>query len=205
VNTGGNHANLSGEYSAIPNEMKSVAAFFGQEVLRSITVDDVVNNLPALRSKYGDRAVLRALHFIGENQRADEQVKALRENDFSRFLDVVQESGDSSYKFLQNVALPGSETTQNGQNIPVCLALTEAFFRERGINRGERRAACRVHGGGFAGVIQVYLPWEEVSAYTAWMERALAYAEASGPDHSGPAHSPVFVMSIRPVGVAEII
>jgi galactokinase len=193
VNTGGSHANLSGEYSAIPAEMKSVAAFFGREVLRGLSLEDLASKLPALRAKCGDRAVLRAFHFIQENTRVEEEIRALKENDFPRFLDLIQESGDSSYRFLQNVALPGSLAEQN---IPVCLALTEAFFRERRLNVPERRAACRVHGGGFAGVIQVFLPQEEAEAYTAWMHRALGYA-GSGP-------SPVFIMSIRPRGVVEL-
>ncbi|MDR0731932.1 MAG: galactokinase [Treponema sp.] len=194
VNTGGSHANLSGEYSAIPNEMKNVAAFFGKEVLRGISTADVLQQLPVLRSRCGDRAVLRALHFIGENQRVDDEIKALKENDFSRFLSLVQESGDSSYKFLQNVVVPHGDSRE--QNIPVCLAVTEAFFRERRLTTGVRRAACRVHGGGFAGVIQAFLPQDEAEAYTAWMHSALGYTGA------GP--SPVFVMSIRPRGVVEV-
>jgi galactokinase len=193
VNTGGSHANLSGEYSAIPGEMKSVAAFFGREVLRGLSLDDLARNLPALRAKCGDRAVLRAFHFIQENTRVEEEIRALKENDFPRFLGLIQESGDSSYRFLQNVTLPGSLAEQN---IPVCLALTEAFFRERRLNVPVRQGACRVHGGGFAGVIQVFLPQEEAGAYTAWMHQALGYA-GSGP-------SPVFIMSIRPRGVVEI-
>jgi galactokinase len=194
VDTGGSHAGLSGEYSAIPNEMKSVAAFFGREVLRGITVTDVLHELSALRSRCGDRAVLRALHFIQENQRVDDEIRALKENDFPRFLSLIQESGDSSYKFLQNVAVPQGDPRK--QNIPVCLAVTEAFFRERRLNAGVRRAACRVHGGGFAGVIQTFLPQDEAEAYTAWMHRALGYT-GSGP-------SPVFVMSVRPRGVVEL-
>jgi galactokinase len=193
VDTGGSHANLSGEYSAIPNEMKSVAAFFGKEVLRTVTVADINGQLPALRSRCGDRAVLRALHFIQENQRVDDEIKALKENDFPRFLSLIQESGDSSYKFLQNVVAPQGDPRV--QNIPVCLAVTEAFFREHRLNAGVRRAACRVHGGGFAGVIQTFLPQDQAPAYTGWMHSALGYT-------SGP--SPVFVMSIRPRGVVEL-
>jgi galactokinase len=193
VDTGGSHAGLSGEYSAIPGEMKSVAAFFGREVLRGLELEDLASHLPVLRAKCGDRAVLRAFHFIQENSRVEEEIRALKENDFPRFLNLIQESGDSSYRFLQNVTLPGSLAEQR---IPVCLALTEAFFRERRLNIPERRAACRVHGGGFAGVIQVFLPQEEAAAYTAWMHRALGYA-GSGPD-------PVFIMSIRPRGLVEL-
>ncbi|MDR3147705.1 MAG: galactokinase [Treponema sp.] len=194
VNTGGNHANLSGEYSAIPNEMKSVAAFFGHEVLRGISVADLLRQLPALRARCGDRAVLRALHFVQENQRVDDEIRALKDDDFPRFLSLIQESGDSSYKFLQNVVVPQADPRE--QNIPVCLALTEAFFRERRLNAGVRRAACRVHGGGFAGVIQAFVPLDEAEAYTAWMHSALGYTGA------GP--SPVFVMSVRPRGVVEV-
>jgi galactokinase len=193
VNTGGSHANLSGEYSAIPGEMKSVAAFFGKDVLRGLSLEDLVPKLPALREKCGDRAVLRALHFIQENTRVEEEIAALKENDFPRFLSLIQESGDSSYRFLQNVALPGS---LKEQNIPICLALTEAFFRRRRLNVPLRRGAARVHGGGFAGVIQVFLPQEEAEAYTAWMHSVLGYT-GSGP-------SPVFIMSIRPRGLVEI-
>ena len=193
VNTGGSHANLSGEYSAIPNEMKSVAAFFGKDVLRGLSLEDLVPKIPDLRAQCGDRAVLRALHFIQENARVEEEIAALKENDFPRFLSLIQESGDSSYRFLQNVALPGNIKEQN---IPVCLALTEAFFRGRRLNVPLRRGAARVHGGGFAGVIQVFLPQEEAEAYTAWMHNALGYT-GSGP-------SPIFIMSIRPRGLVEI-
>jgi galactokinase len=193
VDTGGDHAGLSAEYSAIPDEMKSVAALFGRDVLRGLRLEDLIREFPRLRAKCGDRAVLRALHFIQENARVEEEVAALKENDFPRFLSLIQESEDSSYRFLQNVALPGSIREQN---IPVCLALTEAFFRERRLNVPLRRGASRVHGGGFAGVIQVFLPQEETEAYTAWMHKALGYTGA------GP--SPVFIMSIRPRGLVEI-
>jgi galactokinase len=193
VHTGGSHASLSGEYSAIPREMKRVAACFGKEVLRGLTIQDLLHRLPALRSRCGDRAVLRALHFILENARVDDEIRALKDHDFPRFLDLIQESGDSSYRFLQNVVVPQSEQEQN---IPVCLAFTEAFFRERGLNTGPRRGACRVHGGGFAGVIQTFLPQDETEAYTAWMHAAL------GSTGSGP--GPVFAMSVRPRGVVEL-
>jgi galactokinase len=193
VHTGGSHANLSGEYSAIPQEMRQIASCFGKEVLRGLTLRDMLPRLPSLRSRCGDRAVLRALHFILENARVDDEIRALKDRDFPRFLDLIQESGDSSYRFLQNVVVPQSEKEQN---IPVCLAFTEAFFRERGLTTGRRRAACRVHGGGFAGVIQTFLPQDETEAYTAWMHTALGYT-GSGP-------SPVFAMSIRPRGVVAL-
>jgi galactokinase len=194
VDTGGSHANLGAEYSAIPGEMKRIAACFGKDVLRGLGVGDLLGRLPDLRARCGDRAVLRALHFVLENARVDQEVRALKDQDFPRFLELIQESGDSSYRFLQNVAVPGGD--QREQNIPVCLAFTEAFFRERGLNAALRRAACRVHGGGFAGVIQTFLPQDETEAYTAWMHRALGYT-GSGP-------SPVLAMSIRPRGLVEL-
>ncbi|GHV60742.1 galactokinase [Spirochaetia bacterium] len=195
VDTGGSHANLSEAYSAIPGEMKSVASFFGKEVLRDIPLEDIIKNLPALRAQYGDRAVLRALHFAEENSRVDAEVKALEENDFPAFLRLVNESGNSSYKLLQNVALPGTNPAapMSEQKIPVCLALTEIFFHMHNIE-----GACRVHGGGFAGVIQVFIPAAQVDGYTAWMLQGL------GVPTDAAAEGPVFVMSVRHQGFLEI-
>ncbi|GHV56018.1 galactokinase [Spirochaetia bacterium] len=191
VDTGGSHANLSEAYSAIPGEMKSVASFFGKEVLRDIPLEDIIKNLPALRGQYGDRAVLRSLHFVEENSRVDAEVRALGKNDFSAFLRLVNESGNSSYKWLQNVVVPGSTEEQK---IPVCLALTELFFHLHNIE-----GACRVHGGGFAGVIQVFIPAENVGEYTAWMLQGLGVSE-----DLASSEGPVFVMSVRHQGFLEI-
>jgi galactokinase len=193
VDTGGSHANLSEAYSAIPGEMKSVASFFGKTVLRDVPLKDIIKNLPALRTKYGDRAVLRALHFAEENSRVDAEVKALGENDFSAFLRLINESGNSSYRWLQNVALPTDSMAE--QKIPVCLALTEIFFHLHNIE-----GACRVHGGGFAGVIQVFIPAKDVDEYTAWMLQGLGVPT----DAATGAEGPVFVMSVRHQGFLEI-
>ncbi len=189
VNTGKGHADLSAEYSSIPNEMKAVAKVLGQETLRNVTVSDIHSNITKIRESCGDRAVMRALHFIVENDRVDNEVRALKEGNFKKFLSVITESGNSSWKWLQNVFVPSHPQEQS---ISICLALTEIFIREKGVG------ACRIHGGGFAGVIQAFLPNEFVAEYTSYMEKALGYDKASGE------LSPVYAMTIRPHGAIEI-
>jgi galactokinase len=192
VNTGSSHADLSEDYSAIPKEMKRIASFFKQEVLRGLRVEDLVENLPALRTRFGDRAVLRALHFIEENNRVDEETRALKANDFRAFLRLVNESGNSSYKYVQNVHTGDPAA----QHVALCLGLTDVFFRLNGL---EGKAACRVHGGGFAGVIQVFLPQDRICAYREYMHSALGWDRRHSPDPD-----PVFVMSIRPCGLSSL-
>jgi galactokinase len=189
VNSGGSHAELSGEYSAIPEEMKRVARFFGKCALRDVSVEDVIKNLSALRSQCGDRAVMRTFHFIEENIRVKEEVAALKANDFPAFLRHIAASGNSSWKWLQNVYVP-SNCAQN-QSASVTLALTEIFISRHDLRN---KAACRIHGGGFAGVIQVFLPNDMVKTYTQWVQDALQSVV-----------NPVFSMSIRPYGVKNII
>ncbi|MDR0656831.1 MAG: galactokinase [Treponema sp.] len=195
VNTGGNHANLSDEYSAIPSEMKQVARFFGREVLRGISAEEIAGKLPEIRAACGDRAVLRAFHFEGENNRVAEEIAALKSNNFPLFLKHIGESGNSSWKWLQNIYVPSGRPLEQGLSIG--LALTEIFIRKRGLDTGPQgpRAACRVHGGGFAGVIQAFLPEETVSAYEEWINRSMP--------NRGDKRA-VFVMSIRPYGVIEV-
>jgi galactokinase len=188
VNTGGNHAELSGEYSAIPSEMKQVAKHFGKESLRGVSVAQIMASLPALRSSCGDRAIMRAFHFIEENARVDAELAALKANDFPAFLRHITASGNSSWKWLQNVYVP-SDSVKN-QSISVSLALTEMFINH---NNLADKAACRIHGGGFAGVIQVFLPNYEVAAYKQWMIDA------------GFAKESVFIMAIRPYGVLRCL
>jgi len=189
VNTGGNHAELSGEYSSVPNEMKKVARHFNCETLRGVSVEDIAKDLPVIRSNCGDRAVMRAFHFIEENARVDAEIAALKANNFSEFLRLINDSGNSSWKWLQNVYVP-SDCIQN-QSVSVSLALTEIFISRHGLTG---KAACRIHGGGFAGVIQVFLPNEYVDAYKQWMLNALQAAD-----------NPVFIMSIRPCGMIRVI
>jgi galactokinase len=189
VNTGGNHAELSGEYSAVPAEMKEAARFFKRDALRGLSAEDLAKNLPALRARCGDRALMRAFHFVEENLRVDRETAALKANDFPAFLRQVTASGNSSWKWLQNIYV-SSDCVKN-QSVSISLALTEIFIEHHGL---EGKAACRVHGGGFAGVIQAFLPAEAVEEYRRWMLDALK-----------PAGNAVFVMSVRPCGVLEVL
>ena len=177
VQTGKGHADLSAEYSSIPNEMKRVAAVFGKEVCADITEQEVIENAAKVRKEAGDRAFLRALHFFEENKRVEKQVQALKENRFDEFLSLITESGNSSWKWLQNCYVPGSEE----QGITSALALTELFIKEKGCG------ACRVHGGGFAGVIMAMLPNSVTDEYIAYIEKAMGEGSA-------------YRMSIRPYG-----
>ncbi|MGL4982841.1 MAG: galactokinase [Treponemataceae bacterium] len=192
VNTGKSHADLSAQYSAIPHEMKSVAKALGKEQLRGTTFDDITQNLSMLREKCGDRAVMRAFHFIEENERADLQAKALSNNNFAQFLHLITLSGNSSWKWLQNVYL---NETPKEQSISVCLALSEIFIRNHAQNE-MRQGACRIHGGGFAGVIQVFMPKEQTQDYITFMNNALGIKQGE--------KSPIYKMSIRPLGVLEV-
>lgn len=164
VNTGGNHADLTEDYAAVPNEMRAVARLLGASVCRQITPEDVYRNLSMIREQAGDRAVLRAMHFFAENHRVDEQVKALQSNEFDSFLALITESGNSSWKWLQNCY---RDSDSHEQSITIALAITESYLKAIG------RGACRVHGGGFAGVILAILPNEAVSDYTALIDRTL--------------------------------
>jgi len=161
LDTGGNHADLTEDYASIPEEMKSVAARLNAPVLRQITRSQLLNALPELRNSTGDRAILRALHFAADNQRVGLQVRALEANDFTNFLHLVNESGDSSFKWLQNIY---STKNPAEQGVTLALALTELFLTD--ISAG----ACRVHGGGFAGTIQVFLPLKSVADYCRLIE-----------------------------------
>ncbi len=191
VNTGKSHAELSAEYSSIPNEMKSVAAVLGQKTLRGLTFDDVYGKLPLIREKCGDRAVLRALHFLEENDRVDSMAASLEKNDFPSFLKIITESGNSSWKWLQNICVPSHSEEQP---VAVSLAITEHFIK----TRVPGKAACRIHGGGFAGVIQAFIPSSFEAEYREYMEKALGWSASSG------TKSPVYSMKIRPFGSIEV-
>lgn len=162
VETGGSHADLTPDYAAIPAEMKAVAAALGGEVLREIDEQDVLADLSVLRERVGDRAVLRALHFFGENRRVREQIIALREKDTERFLALVRASGHSSFKYLQNLYSPAHPQTQ-GVSLGICLA--ERFL-------ADKRGACRVHGGGFAGTMQILVESAHADALCLLMDEA---------------------------------
>ena len=178
VNTGKGHADLRADYSSVPIEMKKVAEFFGKEVCAQITEEEVIEHLAEVRAYAGDRSVLRALHFFEENKRVEAEVKALKEGRFTDFLMNITASGNSSWKWLQNCF---TNSAYQEQGITVALALTELFIAEK------QRGACRVHGGGFAGVIMAMLPNDLVDEYVAYIEKALGEGNA-------------YRMSIRPYG-----
>ena len=182
INTGKGHADLSAEYSAVPNEMKKVAEYFGKEVLEQVDEDAVIENVKAIRKFAGDRAVLRAFHFFEENKRVDAEVEALESKDFDTFLRKVTESGDSSWKWLQNCYC---NETPDEQSITVALALTKLYLDKIG------HGVCRVHGGGFAGVIAAFLPKEYTEGFTAYIDKALGAGSA-------------YVMHIRPQGAVKV-
>ncbi len=156
VNTGGSHADLTDEYSSIPEEMKAVAKYFGKNVCRELSMELILSGIKRLREKTGDRAVLRAIHFLTENQRVEKELSALKENNLKKFFSLVNSSGNSSFKYLQNVY---SNVNINEQPLSLALALTENYLEETG------DGACRVHGGGFAGTILVFLPFRKTEEY----------------------------------------
>lgn len=160
VDTKGSHADLTDEYAAIPMEMKKVANYFGKAFLREVDEEDFFNDIAGARKACQDRAVLRAIHLFEENKRVDQEVKALNNSDFETFKKVVKESGDSSYKFLQNVY---ANCDVQNQSVSIGLAMSEKIIGRNGV--------CRVHGGGFAGTIQAFVKDEFVTAYKTEIER----------------------------------
>ena len=174
VNTGGNHADLTLDYSGIPAEMKAAAAFYRKKTLGELNRETLLSDAVNLKKIIGDRALLRSLHFFDENDRVDEMTFALEEmnqaageqgklNAFSRFLELVNESGDSSWQLLQNVYSPQNVKEQG---ISTALALTKNFIKHNKVT-----GACRVHGGGFAGTIQVYIPADTLRSYRGVIEK----------------------------------
>ncbi len=159
VNTGGNHADLTPDYAAVPAEMKAAAKVFGKEVLREVDSCEFMKNLAKVREAVGDRAVLRAIHFFADNDRVVNEVSALNAGDFERFKELIIESGNSSYRYLQNVY---SSRNPQEQGISLALAVSEQVLKGKG--------AWRVHGGGFAGTIQAFVPADLTDAYVTAME-----------------------------------
>ena len=160
VNTGGSHADLNDDYASVPAEMKSVAEIFGQGELRGLSEADILGRIGEIRERAGDRALLRALHFIRENGRVSLARELLENKNLEGFFELVIGSGKSSFEYLQNLY-----TTRNvrEQGLSVAIALTEAFSLEYG-------GAYRVHGGGFAGTVQAYVKYDLADKYTALME-----------------------------------
>ena len=181
VDTKGSHADLTDDYAAIPEEMKEVAGFFDKAVLREVDKDDFYLNLPKIREILGDRAVLRAMHLFEENKRVDEQVKALEDGDFETFKQLIKESGNSSFKYLQNVY---SNHDLNNQSVSIGLAMSDISLGDRGVSR--------VHGGGFAGTIQAFVPNDIVGMYKKNMEHVFG---------EGACH----VLKVRPYGGMKVL
>ena len=181
VNTGGNHADLTDDYASVPAEMKSVAAYFGKAVLREVDENEFYANIAALRESVGDRAVLRALHFFGENKRVALQRAALEKGDLDAYFEQVIASGKSSFCYLQNVY-----TTKNlkEQGLSLALCLAEGYL-------SGKKAAYRVHGGGFAGTIQAYVPMSDVEGFRALMDGVFGEGKC-------------IVLRIRPEGAVKI-
>lgn len=182
VNTGKGHADLSEEYSAVPVEMKRAAKVFGKEVLADVDEKEFMANRNKVREEAGDRAVMRALHFFAEQKRVDTAVKAIKEEDYATFLSCITKSGNSSWKWLQNCFATKDETEQA---VPVALALTELFIEEEG------RGYCRVHGGGFAGVIAAVLPKDLTPKYVEMMTPYMGEEN-------------IYVMQIRQTGAVHL-
>ena len=180
LDSGADHADLTDEYAAIPSECRAVAAVCGGEVLRDVPFETFIAKLPECRKQCGDRAVLRAFHIYADNDRVANQVAALREGDFTTFLNLVGESGQSSWEYLQNVIPAGYK---EHQEVAVTIAAAKHFLGGKG--------AVRVHGGGFAGTVQAFVPVELLAGFKANMEAILG---------EGRCH----VLSIRPEGGAVL-
>ena len=155
TDTKGSHANLTDEYAAIPKEMKEVASFFGKDYLLGVTLDELLANASIIRAQFSDRALLRAIHFVNENERVKKGVEALKNNDTNEFLKLVRESGKSSFEYLQNVYAVNDYLNQN---LSLALAISDSIL-------DKNEEAFRVHGGGFAGTIQAFVKNENVQAY----------------------------------------
>lgn len=175
IAAGDSHADLTDAYASIPREMKAVAALYRQNVLRGITEEQLVRDVREIRRTCGDRAFLRALHFVRDNRRAQDEAEALRNKDMAKFLSLISESGRSSWMYLQNTSVPG----RDAQGINVALALCDSLLAGRG--------ACRVQGGGFAGTVEAFVPLGEAAHFRKEIDRALGEGSCQ-------------VLRIRPVG-----
>ena len=180
IDTGADHADLTDEYAAVPGELKALCAVLGEGELRSIPKIDFYSNIQRLREEVGDRAVLRAIHIYDENQRVKLQKRALQAGDFASFLSYVTESGLSSWRYLQNVIPAGRKEKQE---VAFALTIAEKLLNGRG--------ACRVHGGGFAGTIQAFVPNDLLEDFKNGIESVLGEGSC-------------YVLSIRPQGGVEM-
>ena len=181
IDSGADHADLTSEYAMITVEMRKVAEFFGKQYLREVDPAEFMERLPEVRRAVGnDRAVLRALHFFNDNQRAQDEVAALKNGDFEAFLDLVNKSGRSSYMYLQNVY---AASMPEQQAVSLALALCDELLGDSG--------AFRVHGGGFAGTVQAFVPNDMLEEFKTKIEAVLG-------------ENMCHVLAIRPVGGVEL-
>lgn len=180
IDSGADHADLTDEYAAIPGELKALCRLYGKDFLRQIPKEEFIAKLPEIRGKVTDRAILRAFHIYNENDRVALQVKALKEKDFDTFLQLCTQSGHSSWMYLQNICPAGSV---QHQDVGFALALCDTLLQGRG--------AYRVHGGGFAGTVQAFVPADMLDDFKKEIERHLG---------AGSCH----VLSIRPEGGIRI-
>ena len=160
TNTGGNHADLTPDYAAVPAEMRAVANAMGKEVLREVDEEEFLQRLPVLRTRVGDRAILRAMHFFAENRRVAAQREALSRTDLTAFFEGVTASGRSSFCYLQNL-YSSQNPAEQGLSLAICLA--ERFL-------ADKQGACRVHGGGFAGTVQAFVKKNDAKAFCTLMD-----------------------------------
>lgn len=182
VNTGGSHANLNDDYAAVPQEMRAVAKALGVSVLAETDETTLLANFARLRTEVGDRAILRAMHFFAENGRVRQMVAAMAAGDVATFLQIVRASGKSSFTYLQNV-YPSKAPEEQGLSLALCLA--EKML-------GEKAAAWRVHGGGFAGTVQLFLPAEDVREAAAVLDGVFGEGATK-------------VMQVRTIGATAVI
>lgn len=181
IDSGADHADLTDEYATIPSDMKAVAGFFGKKFLREVDENEFMANVKNIRAKLNnDRAVLRAIHFFNDNRRAQEEVKALKNDDFELFKQLVKKSGQSSYMYLQNVF---ATSMPKNQAVSLTLALCDEILGDKG--------AYRVHGGGFAGTVQAFVPLDMLDEFKTKIENVLG-------------ENMCHVLSIRPVGGYEL-
>ena len=162
IDSGADHADLTDEYAAIPGELSELCRCFGRDYLREIPKENFIKKIPELRDKVSDRAILRAFHIYQENDRVEHQVEALHWDDIDAFLELVNESGNSSWMYLQNITPTGAV---DHQEMAVALALCKMLLRGEG--------ACRVHGGGFAGTIQAFVPLDRLNKFKQEIENFL--------------------------------
>ncbi|MFV0352816.1 MAG: galactokinase [Oscillospiraceae bacterium] len=180
TSTGGSHAGLTAEYAQIRTDMQNIAAVFGQDVLRDMPFEDVLQKIPDLRERFGDRAVLRAIHFYKECQRVEAMADAIKKDNFEAFLRLITEAGHSSFEYNQN-AYVASDI--NHQGMPVALALSQNLLQDKG--------AWRLQGGGFAGTIQAFVPQNIVEEYKEMMESVFGMGAC-------------IILHIRPQGFAQL-